>query len=249
MAAAFHCLAPSRQLQSSIRKSRTEGSVCWFNPAALSRRPGDEEPDFSSVELLISTGPVELAIKYLGCCPKLRRVVCLSTSSVLSKVDSEDLKERELVGRIATAEQQLQASCADRQLELAILRPTLIYGCGMDANISLLAQLRSALWLYAACRPGEWFAAADTCCGPGGSPGDAGHDRTIAKPGFAGCRRFNHKLPRDGGADFRGVGSQTPHHQPSARPVAGGHFHNIRPGETGRFEPGHGSATKPGPGV
>ena len=42
---------------------------------------------------------------------------------------------------MAEDEQALQAACAERGIALLLLRPTLIYGCGMDRNVSVLADL------------------------------------------------------------------------------------------------------------
>jgi nucleoside-diphosphate-sugar epimerase len=66
--------------------------------------------------------------------------VAFSTTSIASKVDSPDLRERETINAIVTQEAALRDSCSSLGSELCLLRPTLVYGCGMDQNISLLAR-------------------------------------------------------------------------------------------------------------
>jgi nucleoside-diphosphate-sugar epimerase len=68
-------------------------------------------------------------------------VVAFSSSSVLSKADSADPAERARMAAMAREEAALAAACAGRGLPLLLLRPTLIYGCGLDRNVSLLADL------------------------------------------------------------------------------------------------------------
>jgi nucleoside-diphosphate-sugar epimerase len=90
-------------------------------------------------EFLISCGPLDLARRLLADGPGLRRVVAFSSSSVLSKADSGDRVERGRMTAMGGLEAELAAACAERRLPLLLLRPTLIYGCGLDRNVSLLA--------------------------------------------------------------------------------------------------------------
>ncbi|HMB60907.1 MAG TPA: hypothetical protein VKN35_13420, partial [Xanthomonadales bacterium] len=71
----------------------------------------------------------------------LRRVVCISSSSVYSKSDSGNQAERALISDIHKSEQSLAEQCIRRDIRLLLLRPTLIYGCGLDQNISRIARL------------------------------------------------------------------------------------------------------------
>jgi nucleoside-diphosphate-sugar epimerase len=95
------------------------------------------------VNQLISCGPLELAIQLIGRCPRLQQAVVFSTSSVLSKQHSVNDRERAHIAAIRQAESSLRELCDERKLPLLLLRPTLIYGCGQDRNISLLARIGS----------------------------------------------------------------------------------------------------------
>jgi nucleoside-diphosphate-sugar epimerase len=66
--------------------------------------------------------------------------VAFSTSSILTKAASANPAESELVANIARDEQRLESLCRERGVPLALIRPTLIYGCGLDRNISSMAR-------------------------------------------------------------------------------------------------------------
>ena len=68
-----------------------------------------------------------------------RRLIAFSSTSVFTKAASPDPSEREVARRLADAEEAVAAS----GLAWTILRPTMIYAEGLDANVSRLARLIS----------------------------------------------------------------------------------------------------------
>ena len=94
-----------------------------------------------SCRFLLSAGPLELAKQFLLACDYLERAVVFSSSSVESKQASANPAERALIRDMQVLESDLQSISESRGLGLVIFRPTLIYGCGMDTNISRLASL------------------------------------------------------------------------------------------------------------
>ena len=133
--AGFRVLALSRRAPRS--PVAVADHVSWVRPeeaalAGLAAAQG--EPEF-----LVSCGPLDLARRMLDAAPNLRRVVAFSSSSVVSKADSADAEEGARMAGMARAEAALTEACAQRGLPLLLLRPTLIYGCGLDRNVSLLA--------------------------------------------------------------------------------------------------------------
>jgi len=121
------------------------GEVRWACPGDLPVEPaarGKTTPGWlDEIEVILSCGPLQLAVDLVPECANLRRLVCISTSSVLTKRHSPDAAERELIGRIGAAEIRLKNLCAGRGIELSLLRPTLIYGCGLDENVSRIARV------------------------------------------------------------------------------------------------------------
>ena len=73
--------------------------------------------------------------------PSLRRIVAFSSTSVLTKRDTEVASERETIRQLAEAEQKIAAICEAQTIGWTILRPTLIYAEGRDTNITPLSRL------------------------------------------------------------------------------------------------------------
>jgi nucleoside-diphosphate-sugar epimerase len=73
------------------------------------------------------------------------RVVAFGSTSAASKLDSSDPQERALATRLAEAEERLLALAAARGAHATLLRPTLVYGAGLDRNLSRIARL-AARW-------------------------------------------------------------------------------------------------------
>jgi nucleoside-diphosphate-sugar epimerase len=73
--------------------------------------------------------------------PSLRRIVALSSTSVLTKQDSEVAAERDKIRKLADAERTIVAACEQHNVSWTILRPTLIYTEGRDTNITPLSRL------------------------------------------------------------------------------------------------------------
>lgn len=107
------------------------GSLAQTNLAAL-----------ADVHSIISAGPLDALVEACarGLPPALRRVVALSSLSVLWKRGSHNPAELALVQRIAAAEQDLQQLLAARGVELALLRAGLIYGAGIDHSLTPLLR-------------------------------------------------------------------------------------------------------------
>jgi nucleoside-diphosphate-sugar epimerase len=71
----------------------------------------------------------------------MRRVVVFTSSSIMTKLDSEVGYEREGLQRLATGEAEVIAWCNEHGIAWTVLRPTIIYDEGRDVNISRLARL------------------------------------------------------------------------------------------------------------
>jgi len=67
--------------------------------------------------------------------------VVFSSTSVLTKQDTEVASEREMIRKLTDAERRIAASCEQQNVGWTILRPTLIYAEGRDTNITPLSRL------------------------------------------------------------------------------------------------------------
>ena len=147
LAAGFRVIALSRQ--ASGDSAGPDEHLVWKHPGSfgIGASVGDSGLQ-GQVAMLISCGPIKIATQAVVLCPRLERVVVFSTSSVFSKASSPDDSENKQIANILADEMQLNVLCSERGLALAVFRPTLIYGCGLDRNISLLAAwIRRLGWL------------------------------------------------------------------------------------------------------
>ena len=85
-------------------------------------------------DYLLSAGPLELADKFLMAGGQFQKTIVFSSSSVETKQESGDPEEKRQIRDMLQLESKLQLAAQSKELELLILRPTLIYGCGMDAT-------------------------------------------------------------------------------------------------------------------
>lgn len=98
--------------------------------------------------VLISLGPLVHALRQVEQAPRLGRVIALSSASTRFKAQSPDDDERALMVRLIELEADLQEVCRQRDIDLTLLKPTLIYGGTDDANVSRIGGLASQMkWL------------------------------------------------------------------------------------------------------
>jgi hypothetical protein len=93
--------------------------------------------------LVLSAGPLDALARGLPAWPLAAgsRVVALSSMSAVWKIDSPNPAERALADALLASERVLQAHCARASITLVLLRPTLIYGAGIDRSLSPLLRL------------------------------------------------------------------------------------------------------------
>lgn len=70
----------------------------------------------------------------------VRRIVALSSTSVLTKNHSIDSNERALANQLAEGESRIKDWAKQQSVRWTILRPTLIYGWGRDQNIMQIVR-------------------------------------------------------------------------------------------------------------
>jgi nucleoside-diphosphate-sugar epimerase len=138
-AAGFRVLAFSRRAPTSAFDVTEQ--VSWCNPGPIFDEGAEVERLPSGLARhLVSCGPLDLANSLIIEDAGLERVVAFSTSSVLTKSGSANRVESGHMVEIREQEQRLKKLCDDRGISLVLLRPTMIYGCGLDRNISMLAR-------------------------------------------------------------------------------------------------------------
>jgi len=134
-----HLLAAGERPSAMSRSVHRDEAIDWVQgdlstPAAM---------DIAAFEILYCTADVGLladALPHLDL-STLKRVVAFTSTSIVTKMDSEIASEREHLRRLADGEQRLIAACENYGVGWTILRPTIIYAEGRDGNVSRLARL------------------------------------------------------------------------------------------------------------
>jgi nucleoside-diphosphate-sugar epimerase len=110
----------------------------------------DRVPALPPVDAVISFAPIDALAAWLDAnAPAgLRHVVATSSMSAESKREAHDPLERATAERLRRGEVALAAACARRGIGWTVLRPTLIYGAGMDKSLTPIARRASRLRLF-----------------------------------------------------------------------------------------------------
>lgn len=68
------------------------------------------------------------------------RIIAFSSTSVFHRAASTDAADRDFAQRISAGEEVLAQQCRALELSWCLLRPTMMYGCGLDNNVTAIAR-------------------------------------------------------------------------------------------------------------
>lgn len=128
--AGFRVIAVSRKGRPGFIPASDE--VEWLNVS-------DALEAAEECQYLISAGPLDFALTFLSSGRQFQKAIVFSSSSIETKQRSGNRLERNQIRGMLAIESELETVAKDHDTRLVIFRPTLIYGCGMDTNISRLA--------------------------------------------------------------------------------------------------------------
>jgi nucleoside-diphosphate-sugar epimerase len=77
-----------------------------------------------------------------------RRVICFGTTSRYSKAVSGNTQEKAFAAEQIAAESRVTELCEAASAAWTVFRPTLIYGAGMDRNVTMIAQIIRRFGLF-----------------------------------------------------------------------------------------------------
>jgi uncharacterized protein YbjT (DUF2867 family) len=115
------------------------GSVSWISGDI--DKSGDLQ--MPQADTLIHVAPLRLLPRFL---PDFlayggKRVICFGTTSRFVKAASADAHEQAFAAAQIAAEEKMAKLCAASGAHWTLFRPTMIYGCEMDRNVTLIARL------------------------------------------------------------------------------------------------------------
>ncbi|MBL0319527.1 MAG: NAD(P)-dependent oxidoreductase [Alphaproteobacteria bacterium] len=126
----------------------THSHLTWFT-ADLTQQPlilpNPTSVVFSTVNITLLPQHIpQLASQHV------QHIIALSSTSVMTKSKSPNKKEQLEAQAIHRAEKELQKQCAAFGIAFTIFRPSLIYGYGLDLNITLLDNMikRYSIFLF-----------------------------------------------------------------------------------------------------
>lgn len=103
---------------------------------------GAAAPALPAFDAVFSLGPLAGLADWLAAAriAGRPRVIAFGSMSAQSKRDSADAGERALAARLVAAEEALAGTCDAQGSAWTVLRPTLIYGAGLDRSLTPLAR-------------------------------------------------------------------------------------------------------------
>lgn len=134
-----HLVKAGRPTLALSRDARSDAVVNWYR-GDLHHADALKFPPFAT---LFCTADAILLAEALPQLihPALKRLVVFSSTSVITKQDTEVASEHAMIQRLATAERTIADICEQHGIGWTILRPTLIYAEGRDTNITPLSRL------------------------------------------------------------------------------------------------------------
>ncbi|BCT68982.1 NAD-dependent epimerase/dehydratase family protein [Nitrosospira sp. NRS527] len=135
VAAGYEIHAISRDGRKNV--GATSKQVIWHE-ADISRA---EQFPLIDARALIHLAPLWLLPPLLPvlALQRIKRVIGFGSTSLFSKVDSADAGERQLACRLADAEEVIRRVCGASETDWTVFRPTLVYDCIRDKNITRIA--------------------------------------------------------------------------------------------------------------
>jgi nucleoside-diphosphate-sugar epimerase len=133
-------LVRSGQRPLGLSRTRREDAAIDWRQGDLSDAAALQLPPFDTLYCTVDIALLADALPQLAT-PSLRRIVAFTSTSIVTKIESEIPAERELLRRLADGERRLIATCERLGVGWTILRPTVIYAEGRDGNVSRLARL------------------------------------------------------------------------------------------------------------
>ncbi len=84
----------------------------------------------------------------------VKQIVAFSSTSIEGKSETRNSYEKELVNKFMQAEKELTDFCNLHAIKLVIMRPTLIYGSGLDKNVTSIVNLIKKIGFFPISMPG-----------------------------------------------------------------------------------------------
>lgn len=128
----------------AFSRSCTNGiidNVRWVNLSTLNAN--QLQAELGRIPLWVAGSPIWIISEHFALMKKLgaTRVVCLSSTSQFTKLESSSTYEEKVVQNLISGEQSLKEWAEQQGIGWTVLRPTLIYGRSNDRNLSEIVKI------------------------------------------------------------------------------------------------------------
>lgn len=103
---------------------------------------GLEGEILNDAQYLIHIAPLELLPGIIEQAANLsvKRIIAFGTTGVYTKIESDSKAERGAMEKLLEAELLVKEKCERLSIAWTLFRPTMIYGCGLDKNVTTIAK-------------------------------------------------------------------------------------------------------------
>ncbi len=121
------------------RSKQSSSGIHWYQYDGLSFAT---KPSIDRAEVLIHLGPLRVLPDLIDEFADLggKRIIAFSSTSRFSKLKSGSDSERKFAQELISAEEAVASKCAKQNISWTLFRPTLIYGAGLDKNVSSITR-------------------------------------------------------------------------------------------------------------
>lgn len=118
----------------------TDDSLIWHELDVVRDRHSLKK--IAGARVLIHLAPLGTLLQLIDIAAHMgvQRLVAFGSTSRYGKLSSADPKEQQWVTELIQSEDILARKCSENGMAWTLFRPTLIYGCGMDKNVTTIAN-------------------------------------------------------------------------------------------------------------
>ncbi len=87
----------------------------------------------------------------------IKRIICFSSTSIEGKSKSQNPYEKEVVEKFITAEKELLKKGRELGIDITIFRPTMIYGFGIDRNVTSIVKFIDSFGFFPVSIPANGY--------------------------------------------------------------------------------------------
>jgi len=129
-------LEQGHEIYAISRQKRSDNSICWLQ-FDLSNAVSVELPP---ADILINAGSLSFlpGLESQFVASGVRRLIALSSTSIFTKSESSDAREKAMISGLIQCEKEMFAMCERQGIGWTLFRPTLIYSLGRDKNLTLV---------------------------------------------------------------------------------------------------------------